>query len=227
VSRSTIPAWASTARPGFGYRAGELADVAEHFIEQSDLRDLTVMVQDWGGPIGLAAAVRHPTRYRGLIIGNTWAWPARGARSRLVHGLFSTLWGGPIGRLAIERANAFTRLILPAGHRRTTLTSAEMAQYLGPYPDPDSRRPCHTLPREITQARTFLTQLESELDVLAALPALILWADRDFAFKSPDLTRWQNLLPRQHTHILHGAGHFLQDDAAEEVCDVIRAWKPA
>ena len=45
--------------------------------EQFDLNDVTMMVQDWGGPIGFAVATRHPQRFSAFVIGNTWAWPKR------------------------------------------------------------------------------------------------------------------------------------------------------
>jgi haloalkane dehalogenase len=42
---------------------------------QLDLRDVTMMVQDWGGPIGFSVATRHPDRFSTFVIGNTWGWP--------------------------------------------------------------------------------------------------------------------------------------------------------
>jgi haloalkane dehalogenase len=216
----------SSAGPGYGFRAHEHAAVAEQFIEKLDLDQITSMVQDWGGPIGLAVANRHPERHRALIVANTWGWPADTLPARLKHGFFSGLWGGPLGRFATTRFNLFARVVLPAGHKRRRLTSAELAQYLGPFPDPLSRTPCCVFPREITKARSLLQEIESGMPRLAKHPALILWADRDFAFGDRELARWQRIFESQRTRILDGAGHFLQDDAPDEICAEIRAWWP-
>jgi haloalkane dehalogenase len=49
--------------------------VVEGFVQRLDLSTVTLMVQDWGGPIGFAVATRHPDRFARFVIGNTWAWP--------------------------------------------------------------------------------------------------------------------------------------------------------
>jgi haloalkane dehalogenase len=116
--------------------------------------------------------------------------------------------------------------VLSAGHKRRRLSRTELAQYLGPFPDPPSRTPCIVLPREIVRARNPLCEVESGISRLTGLPALIPWADRDFAFGQRDLARWQRILQLQHTRIVEGAGHFLQDDAPDEVCAAIHAWWP-
>jgi haloalkane dehalogenase len=56
-------------------RPAEHAAVLEKLLLQLDLSEVTMMVQDWGGPIGFAVATRHPDRFAGFVIGNTWAWP--------------------------------------------------------------------------------------------------------------------------------------------------------
>jgi haloalkane dehalogenase len=214
----------SSAAPGFTYRAADLADVAEAFVERLDLHAITPMVQDWGGPIGLSAAIRQPQRYRAVIVGNTWGWPARTMRERVKNRVFSTLWGGPLGRTGIKRGNLFAKTILPAGHKRRRLSDDEMDHYLRPLADPASRTPCYVLPREIVRAKDLLEELASGVDRIASLPALIVWADKDFAFKEAARRRWEGTFSTHLTHTLAGAGHFLQDDAGDEVAATIREW---
>lgn len=67
----------SVPPPGYGFTPTEHADIVEAFVQQLDLSAVTVMVQDWGGPIGFAVATRHPERFSRFVIGNTWAWPKR------------------------------------------------------------------------------------------------------------------------------------------------------
>jgi haloalkane dehalogenase len=67
----------STARASYSFKPREHSAVLEEFALALDLRDIGLMVQDWGGPIGLGFAGRHPDRFRALIICNTWAWPAQ------------------------------------------------------------------------------------------------------------------------------------------------------
>jgi haloalkane dehalogenase len=65
--------------------------VLEHFVDRLRLKDLTMMVQDWGGPIGLGFGGRRPELVRRLIIGNTFAWPLAAERRLRI---FSWIMGG-------------------------------------------------------------------------------------------------------------------------------------
>src|SRR5262249_55276411 len=86
----------SGAPAGYGFTPGEHSAVLEHFVDRLGLRDVTMMVQDWGGPIGLGLAGRRPELVKRLVIGNTFAWPLdKHLRIRI----FSWFMGGPVGRL--------------------------------------------------------------------------------------------------------------------------------
>lgn len=67
----------SRARTGFGFTAQDQADVVVEYVDQLGLRDAGVMMQDWGGPIGLYLAQNRPETVSRLSIGNTFAWPSR------------------------------------------------------------------------------------------------------------------------------------------------------
>ena len=146
----------SRAAPGYGYRPAEHADVLERLLLALDLREVTMMVQDWGGPIGFALATRNPERFKGFVIGNTWAWPKSDPGTQL----FSRVLGGPIGSYLILRRNFFIENILPNNVKRRKLSEAVMAAYRGPFPTPESRRPLHVFPREILLSRPFLAEIE-------------------------------------------------------------------
>lgn len=79
---------------GYGFTPREHSAVLEAFVEKLGLNSLTIMVQDWGGPIGLGLAARHPDKVRRLIIGNTFAWPLT---NLLRIRVFSAVMGGPVG----------------------------------------------------------------------------------------------------------------------------------
>jgi haloalkane dehalogenase len=83
------------------------------------------------------------------------------------------------------------------------------------------------LPREIVRAKGLLGEVVDGLNRIDSLPALIVWADKDFAFKDAARRRWERIFPNHHTHVLRGVGHFLQDDAGDEVASAIREWWPS
>ncbi len=210
----------SRAPSSYGFTPTEHAHVLERLILELDLRGVTMMVQDWGGPIGFAAATRHPDRFDAFVIGNTWAWP----KSDLGTQLFSRLLGGPVGGYMILRRNMFVEKILPGGVRRHELSETVMDAYRGPFPDPASRRPVHVFPREILRSRPLLAEVEAGLAALRDRPALIVWPTKDVAFRDPERRRWEAIFPSHRTVTLEGAGHYIQEDAPDEIVAAIRDW---
>jgi haloalkane dehalogenase len=53
------------------------------------------------------------------------------------------------------------------------------------------------------------------------------WPTKDVAFKDPERRRWEALFPNHRTVLLEGAGHYIQEDAPEEIVAAIRDWGPA
>jgi haloalkane dehalogenase len=211
----------SRAAPGYGYTSAEHANILEQLILQLDLQAVTMMVQDWGGPIGFAAATRHPDRFAAFVIGNTWAWPKSDPGTQL----FSRLMGGPVGGFLILRRNFFVEKIIPGSVKRKKLPEAVMDAYRGPFPTPESRRPLYVFPREILASRPFLAEIERGLPALTDRPALLVWPTKDVAFREPERRRWEQLLPNHSTVMLDGAGHYIQEDAAERIITAICDWK--
>ena len=73
----------------------EHSEVVRRFVEALDLSEVTAVVQDWGGPIGMGAAVADPDRYAGFVIGNTYAWPNLSPDKALLSGSWATAcWAG-------------------------------------------------------------------------------------------------------------------------------------
>ena len=213
----------SRAAPSYGYTPREHAAVLEQFVQHLDLKDVTMMVQDWGGPIGFAVATRHPDRFSRFVIGNTWAWPKSDPGTQI----FSRLLGGPVGAYLIKRRNVFVEKILPGGVRRKKLSDEVMNAYRGPFPTAESRRPVHVFPREIIASRPFLAEIDRGLPKLSDRAALLVWPTKDVAFREPERKRWEEIFPNHRTVILEGAGHYIQEDAPEEIISAIRAWNTA
>ena len=211
----------STAPRGYRFTAAEHAAVVEAAVRALDLRDVTLMVQDWGGPIGFWVAGREPERFSRFVIGNTWAWTMTGRGGAWA---FSKFMGGPVGRRLILNRNVFVERILGQGVRRRKLPEDVMAHYRGPFPTPASRVPVAVLPREILAATPFLAEVELRLQRFAGHPALLVWPDKDPAFRDGERLRWEALFHDHRTVMLPGAGHYIQEEAPAEIVEAIRAW---
>ncbi len=211
----------SHAPAGYDFRPASHAQIVERFIEALDLRGMALVAQDWGGPIGLAVAGRHPDRFRALVIGNSWAWPVNGDPH---FERFAWLFGGPAGRFAIRHFNAFVNLLVPAGVKRRRLPPDVMAAYRSPLALAPRRMATAVFPREIVKSRDFLAAVEAGLPRLAHLPLLLLWGDRDVAFRESERLRFEAAFPRHRTVVLRGAGHYIQEDAPEVMARAMLRW---
>ncbi len=215
----------STPSTGFGFRAHEHAGVLAELIAELGLRGYILMGQDWGGPVGLGAAGRDPDRVAGLVLGNTWAWSM--ARRPAAH-VWSGSIGGIPGRYVVEHLNAFVQVAMRLGTRRNRPTGRVMEHYERPFPTAASRRPTWMFAREVTGASRFLAEeVAPALDALANRPALLPWGESDPVFRRTDRNRLIARLERPTAHDLPGAGHFIQEDAPQEIAGAIREWAAA
>lgn len=211
----------STAAPGYEPLPRHHAQVAERFVDTLGLTDFTPVVQDWGGPIGLWVAGRRPDRVRALLIGNTMAWPV----SDDPHFVrFSKVMGGPVGGFAIRHFNAFVNVMIPLGTPKRSLSRAEMRAYRAPMASPERREATHVFPREVLGSAEFLAEVAALLPGLAPKPALLCWGDKDIAFRAKELARFQALLPNARTVPLPGAGHYVQEEAPDEIAAALRGF---
>jgi haloalkane dehalogenase len=212
----------STANPGYRFLPREHSEVIEKFIDRLGLKDLRVMVHDWGGPIGLGFAGRRPELVYSLILANTWAWPVNDVKSIMAR--FSKIADSSFARALILRFNAFAALLIPANMNRK-LTKPELAAYLGPFSTRTSRLPTWIFPHEILASTEYLAEVELGLSRLREKPALVVWGDADMAFKTRERERLVRHFPKNRILILSGAKHFIQEDAPDEICKAILEWE--
>lgn len=197
------------------------ADVVEAFVRKLELRSFTPVLQDWGGPIGLSVAGRVPERVESLVILNTWAWPV----SDDPHFVrFSNAMGGALGGFAIRHFNAFVNIMIPMGTPRRTLPKTAMNAYRTPMNTAARRRATNVFPRAIVNSAPFLATVEAGLSKLRDKRALIVWGDKDIAFRAKERERFEALFPSHRTVIVPGAGHFMQEDAHEEISAALLEW---
>ena len=115
-------------------------------------------------------------------------------------------------------------MFIPAGVKRRKLPKEVMAAYRGPFAERASREPTHIFPREILRSRDYLATVERRMERLKELPVLLVWGDRDPAFREVERARFERAFPKHHTVVLGGAGHFIQEDAADEIVTEVMRW---
>lgn len=204
----------------YPYRLRHHIDNLEALLLRLDLHNVTLVLHDWGGPVGLGVAVRHPQRIKRLVLMNTWAfasWPGA-PFPRLVELIRSTRGE----KFVLEKNGYVEPALLGTTAHPENLTATVMAAYRTPFPTPESRRALLCWSRDIPTgpddpSYADLQRIEQALPQFAAIPVLLIWGMQDPVLTEPVLRMWQRLYPHATTHELEDASHFLQEDAPERI----------
>lgn len=203
----------------YGYTPAEHAGIIRELVTALDLRDMVVMGQDWGGPIGMEIASREPERIRGLVMGNTWFWPA----DELMPKMFSRIMGSPPVQWLIRHRNLFVSPLMKRS-LQAELSEREFSHYTEVVPTPASREGIAVFPREILGARAWMGELERRVgETLRDTPAALVFGKKDPALASAaTIARWRDMFPSASCVELPDAGHYIQEDAPDACVAAIR-----
>ncbi len=184
----------------------------ERFADELDLRETTVVVQDWGGPIGLRLAVERPDRVSRLVILNTGIGAGRAPSPEWLR-----------FREFVRRVG--TDLVPGQLVQITCVSELEdevVEAYNAPFPIPESKAGILAFP-ELVPTEIDHPSAAKMLEVRAALeawerPALVLFSDSDPIFSTGAAERMASRIPGAGpAEIVAGAGHFLQEEKGEEI----------
>jgi haloalkane dehalogenase len=205
---------------GWSYLPEEQAKNLDLFLESLPLKNITLVVGDWGGPIGLSYALSHPEKIKNIVITNTWLWSVR---SDWYYQAFSTLVGGPVGRWLIRNHNFFAGTIVKSLFGdKSRLTPEIHAQYLMPLSKPDERKGTWVFPGEIIGSSDWLQSLWDNHDVLQGKNILIAWGMKDIGFREKELKTWMHAFPRAKVARFEDAGHFVAEEKPDELIAEIK-----
>lgn len=190
-------------------------------IQHLGLRDLSLMVHDWGGAIGMGFAGHHPEQIRSLVITNTAAFCSTRIPWRIR--LCRLPW---LGALLVRGLNGFAA---PAVRMAVTrkMPPDTARGYLEPYDSWQNRVAVHAFVRDIPLAASHvswptLVQVEENLPKLRKKPMLILWGGKDFCFNDWFYGEWLRRFPEARRRYFAKAGHYLLEDAGQEIVVLAR-----
>ena len=209
----------------YPYRAANRVADLEALLDHLQLKEkLTLVVHDWGGVIGLAAAVKHPARIARLVILNTAAFlPPKGKRLPWQLQLVRNF--KPLAVPAVLGLNLFSRAALRmAVHSK--LAPAVRTALTAPYNSWRNRLATLKFVQDIPVRSSdpsfaLVKHLDKRLSTLAHLPTLICWGAEDFVFDRDYLDEWTRRFPEAETHLFPGVGHYVLEDAPHRVVSLV------
>jgi haloalkane dehalogenase len=212
---------------GYDYVLDRRVDDLERLLDSLGLRDgLTLVVHDWGGMIGLAFAVRHPDRVRRLVVLNTAGFGLPEGRS--LPWQVGLVRFAPFFPVPVRAFNAFSRgANALCSVKPGRLTPLMKRAYLAPYDSWAHRIAVQRFVEDIPLSpgdRSWATvqRVSAQLGSFGATPTLICWGRRDFVFDDAFLAEWRRRLPGAEVHAFDDAGHYVLEDAHEDIIPLMR-----
>ena len=196
--------------------ATRIADL-EALVARLGVTQIDLVVHDWGGAIGFGFAVRHPELVRRIVILNTAAFP-----SERIPGRIAVCKVRPLGPWLVRGLNGFAWPATWMAMARRPLSPEEKRGYLLPYDSWANRVAVSGFVQDIPMSpahRTWAT-LATVAEGIARFrerPVQIVWGGRDFCFNDSFLAEWRRRLPQAAVHRIADAGHYVLDDARDEV----------
>lgn len=216
-------------KPDIEYRFFDHVRYVEGFIEKLGLRDITLVIHDWGSALGFHYASRHESNVSGLAFMEailrpvTWdEWPEQ-ARA-----LFQSFRTPGVGERLIMEQNVFVENVLPASIVRK-LTDEEMGRYRAPFPTPESRKAVWRWPNEIPvngEPKDVVDAAQAYADWLKRtdLPKLLFYAQPG-ALVRAEMLEWCRANLKNLTTVDIGPGvHFVQEDNPHLIGGELAKW---
>ncbi len=194
-------------------------------VDTLRLRRITLVAHDWGGAIGLGAALQRLDRFSRVVLLNTGAfpppyipWRIRACRIPL------------LGTWAVRGLNLFSRAALSmAVEQPNRMTPAVRAGLLAPYDSWKNRVAVHRFVKDIPASPRHtnwqvLRDLEQNLSRLADRPWQLVWGMKDWCFRPSCLDRFLAIIPDAEVLRLPDAGHYVMEDEPEQVAAAVNGF---
>jgi haloalkane dehalogenase len=191
---------------------------------------LTLVLHDWGGMIGMALATRRPDRIARLVVLNTGAFSL--PRSKKMPWQLSLARSTILGSLLVRGFNAFSSGAVHKCVTRRPLSADVARAYLAPYDSWRNRLAVHRFIQDIPlhpgdRAYATVAEVEKNIATFQHLPVLICWGMKDFVFDVHFLNRWLELFPAAFVHRFVDAGHYVLEDAHEQIIPLVQSFLAA
>ena len=189
------------------------AERLDAFIKALDLRNITIITQDYGGPIALDYAVNHAENVRRLILANSWMW----SLPQMEQG--GRLFNNALGKWLYLRYGFSPKVMIPhAFGDKSKLLPEIHAHYLKPLDTAENRIATFALVQALTGNKKWYDMLGEKSKSIAGKPVLMLWGMQDrFVPATQLLPLWKKLWTNaQYVELAH-AGHFVEEEDPERV----------
>ena len=196
--------------PHWNYTPQAHASNLEQLIAYLNLKDITLIVHDFGGPIGLSYALNHPDTINKIVILNTWMWSLQedaDIQKKLA------IVKSPLLSILYKYFNFSAKVLMPqAAGNQSIFTKKLHQQYTKPFGKPSERMGTLKFAKSLIEADNWFASLWERRNVLVDKPALIVWGMQDKFITSKQLDKWKTVFTQSKVIESTDSGYWLQEE---------------
>ncbi len=198
----------------FDYSTQNHSETLGEFILDKKLENITLVVHDFGGPIGLNFAIQNPNRIKSLIILNSWLWSSENDPDYIK---LKKILKSPLLPFLYRYMNFSPRFILPKSFGDNKISTNTLKQYTKPFADKTQRNGALAFAKSLLNDQDWFEKLWNKRYTIADKPTLFIWGMKDPVIKPHNLNKFLSGFSNSQTIKLETSGHFPQEEQPEKV----------
>ncbi len=205
----------------YDYSTKRHAETLQQFVLDKGLRDITLVVHDFGGPIALHFAMEHPGMIKRIVIMNSWLWSSKDDPDFIK---FSKVLKSPLLPFLYRYLNFSPKVLLPRSFGDNKLSAKRLKQYIKPFGKRAQRNGPLAFARSLLHDQDWFQELWDKRQLIADKPLLFVWGMKDPLIKPAYLERFLAGFPGAKAIRLETSGHYPQEEQPALVLDAILAF---
>ena len=198
----------------YDYSVQNHSKVLKQFIIEKDLQLFTIVVHDFGGPIGMLVAEKYPERIKNIVILNSWLWSSAKEPEFIK---LSRLLKSPLLPFLYLYLNFSARFLLPASFGNKKLPKSIQKQYTQVFKTKNDRKGTLAFARSLLKDQDWFEELWNNRFTINQKPTLFIWGMKDKFLHNGYLDKFESGFPNSRVVKLDGVGHFPQEEESNIV----------
>lgn len=202
----------------YDYSVQNHSRTLEEFVRKKNLENITLVVHDFGGPIGLNFAIQHPEKIKNLVILNSWLWSSKEDPDFI---RLSRILKSPLLPFLYRYLNFSPRFILPQSFGDHKISKHLLKQYTRPFAHKTERNGALAFARSLLNDQEWFEELWRKKEAVLTKPVLFIWGMKDPVIKPRYLDKFISGFPDSKVIRMETSGHFPQEEEPERVAEAI------
>lgn len=198
----------------YDYSTQNHSKTLEKFVLEKNLENITIVVHDFGGPIGLNFAIKHPEKIKRLVILNSWLWSSK-TNPEFIK--LSKILKSPLLPFLYRYLNFSPKFILPKSFGDNKISKKLLKQYTKPFANKTQRNGALAFAKSLLNDQDWFEELWNNRQAISNKPTLFIWGIKDSVIKPHNLEKFQSSFNNSTILKLETSGHFPQEEQPEKV----------